>query len=76
MASSHLFYRELIDLLKSVLTVFKDAPQKCYSVQVEVLISLAHLCLKMGEWKEGKKYLKDAEALKATLSDATFVSPV
>ena len=42
---------------------------------MEVLSSLAYLCLKMGDWKEGKKYLKKAaKALKTTSSDAMLVS--
>ena len=44
--------------------VYKQVGEKSVRLLlVEANCGLAHLCLKMGEWAEGKKYLCEAEGL-------------
>ena len=64
-------YREL---LKSALAKFEDDPEKYLSTQAEALSSLAYLCSKMGDWKEGEFFLMEAKDILARSSDQKNVS--
>ena len=64
----------------SALAMFKDDSEKYLSTRAEALSGLAYLCSKMGDWKDGKEYLRKAEKVLsdpkylATSSDAKYVS--